>query len=93
MSVGDSSANAPHVQAARANALRAVGEAAATEKGQKAVQLDLATRAIAAREAIARDSSIVLMDGKGSEAGAMVAEAVAIVSAMNKSEAFQSSST
>ena len=78
---------------ARANALRAVGEAAATEKGQKAVQLDLATRAIAAREAIARDSSIVLMDGKGSEAGTMVAEAVAIVSAMNKSEAFKSSST
>jgi regulator of protease activity HflC (stomatin/prohibitin superfamily) len=81
------------VAEAKANALRAVGEAAATEKGQKAVQLDLATRAIAAREAIARDSSIVLMDGKGSEAGAMVAEAVAIVSAMNKSEAFQSSST
>ncbi len=78
---------------ARANALRAVGEAAATEKGQKAVQLDLATRAIAAREAIARDSSIVLMDGKSSEAGTMVAEAVAIVSAMNKSEAFKSSST
>jgi regulator of protease activity HflC (stomatin/prohibitin superfamily) len=78
---------------AKAKALRAVGEAAATEKGQKAVQLDLATRAIAAREAIARDSSIVLMDGKSSEAGAMVAEAVAIVSAMNKSEAFQSSNT
>jgi regulator of protease activity HflC (stomatin/prohibitin superfamily) len=77
---------------ARANALRAIGEAAATEKGQKAVQLDLATRAIAAREAIARDSSIVLMDGKSSEAGSMVAEAVAIVSAMNKSEAFKSSS-
>ena len=39
------------VAEARANALRAVGEAAATEKGQKAVQLDLATRAIAARDA------------------------------------------
>jgi regulator of protease activity HflC (stomatin/prohibitin superfamily) len=81
------------VASAKATALRTIGEAAATSQGQKAVQLDLASQAIAAREAIARKSSIVLMDGKGSEAGSVVAEAVAIVSAMNKSEAFSPGST
>ena len=35
----------------------------------------------------------MLMDGKGNEAGSVVAEAVAIVSAMNKSEAFSPGST
>jgi len=81
------------VATAKATALRTIGEAAATSQGQKAVQLDLAGQAIAAREAIARKSSIVLMDGKASEAGSVVAEAVAIVSAMNKSEAFSPGST
>ena len=81
------------VAEAKATALRTIGEAAATPQGQKAVQLDLAGQAIAARQAIARESSIVLMDGKGSEAGSVVAEAVAIVSAMNKSEAFSPGST
>ena len=76
------------VAEAKAIALRTIGEAAATPSGQKAVQLDLATRAIAAREAIARESSVVLMDGKGSEAGSVVAEAVAVVTAMNNSGAF-----
>ena len=76
---------------AKANALRTIGEAAATEKGQKAVQLDLATGAIDAKRAIAKDSTVVLMDGKSSEAGQVVAEAIAIVSAMNKSEAFSGS--
>jgi len=73
---------------AKANALTTVGEAAATEQGQKAVQLDLATLAIAAKQAIAKESTVVLMDGKSSEAGSSVAEAVAIVSAMNQSKAF-----
>jgi len=81
------------VAEAKATALRTIGEAAATSQGQKAVQLDLAGQAIAARQAIARESSIVLMDGKSSEAGSVVAEAVAIVSAMNKSEAFSPGST
>jgi regulator of protease activity HflC (stomatin/prohibitin superfamily) len=76
------------VAEAKAMALRTIGEAAATEKGQKAVQLDLATGAIEAKRAIARDSTVVLMDGKSSEASHVVAEAIAIVSAMNKSEAF-----
>jgi len=78
---------------AKATALRTIGEAAATEKGQKAVQLDLASGAIEAKRAIAKDSTVVLMDGKSSDAGQVVAEAIAIVSAMNKSEAFSSAGT
>jgi regulator of protease activity HflC (stomatin/prohibitin superfamily) len=77
------------VAEAKANAFRVIGAAAANMEGQKAVQLELATNAIDAKREIAKESTVVLMDGKGSEAGAMVAEAVAIVSAMNRSEAFQ----
>ena len=77
---------------AKANALRIIGESASTAEGQKAVQLDLATLAIAAKQAIAKESTVVLMDGKSSEAGSTVAEAVAIVSAMNQSVAFSSPS-
>jgi len=73
---------------AKAKALTTIGAAAATEPGQKAVQLDLATLAIEAKQAIAKESTVVLMDGKSSEAGSSVAEAVAIVSAMNQSKAF-----
>lgn len=73
---------------AQAMALRTIGEAAATHDGQKAVQLDLATKAIEAKQAIAKDSTIVLMDGKTNEAGHVVAEAVAIVTAMNQSSGF-----
>ncbi|OIO67605.1 MAG: paraslipin [Zetaproteobacteria bacterium CG_4_9_14_3_um_filter_49_83] len=80
------------VAEAKANALRTIGEAAATVAGQKAVQLDLATKAIDAKYQIAKQSTIVLMDGKSSEASSTVAEAVAIVSAMNKSDAFSSHS-
>lgn len=81
------------VATAKAMALKTIGETAATPQGQKAVQLDLATRAIAAREAIARESSVVLMDGDKSEAGNTVAEAVAIVTAMNNSDAFSAGGT
>ena len=76
------------VAEAKAAALRTIGEAAATEKGQKAVQLDLATSAIEAKRAIAKESTVVLMDEQSGEAGRVVAEAVAIVSAMNRSDAF-----
>lgn len=76
------------VAEAKAKALESVGKAAITGEGQKAVQLDLATRAIEAKRQIAKDSTVVLMDNQGSEAGQVVAEAIAIVSAMNKSEAF-----
>lgn len=77
---------------AKANALRTIGEAADTKQGQKAVQLDLATLAIEAKQAIAKDSTVVLMDGKSNETGSVVAEAVAIVTAMNESKAFSSNS-
>jgi len=76
------------VATAKASALHVIGEVADSSPGQKAVQLDLATLAIAAKEAIAKESTVVLMDGKSSEAGSSVAEAVAIVSAMNQSSAF-----
>lgn len=79
------------VAIAKAAALETIGKAAATREGQKAVQLDLATLAIEARQEIAKESTIVLMDGKGSEAGHVVAEAIAVVSAMNKSPAFSDS--
>jgi len=81
------------VATAKAMALHTIGEAAATSQGQKAVQLDLATLAIGAKEAIARQSTVVLMDGSKSDAGNTVAEAVAIVTAMNSSEAFSPGST
>ena len=81
------------VAEAKANALRAIGKAAATGEGQKAVQLDLATKSIDAKQAIARESTVVLMDGKANETASVVAEAVAIVSAMNQSEGFAANRT
>jgi regulator of protease activity HflC (stomatin/prohibitin superfamily) len=77
------------VAEAKAQGIRLVGEAASTAEGQKAVQYELAVSAIAAKHAIAKEGTVVLMDGTKSDAGSTVAEAVGIVSAMNKSEAFQ----
>ncbi len=76
------------VAGAQAEALELIGQAASTPEGQKAVQLDLATKAIAAKEKIAKDSTIVLMDGDKSEAGKVVAESMAVVAAMNSSGSF-----
>ena len=78
------------VASAQAEALDLVGRAAATAEGQKAVQLDLASKAIAAKEKIAKDSTIVLMDGANSDAGKVVAESMAVVAAMNSSDSFNS---
>ncbi len=80
------------VAEAKAMALRTIGAAADSAPGQKAVQLDLATLAIEAKKEIAKESTVVLMDGKSGETGSTVAEAVAIVSAMNQSKAFSSHS-
>lgn len=77
------------VALAQAAALEAVGKAAATAEGQKAVQLDLATRAITAKAEIAKESTIVLMDGQQNEAGSVVAQSMAVVAAMNNSEGFK----
>lgn len=77
------------VALAQAAALETVGQAAATLEGQKAVQLDLATRAITAKANIAKDSTIVLMDGAQTDPGNVVAQSMAVVSAMNSSDAFK----
>lgn len=74
------------VAAAKANALKTIGEAANSAAGQAAVQLDLATEAIAAKKAIARESTVVLMDNEKSSTANTVSEALAIVTAMNKAQ-------
>lgn len=81
------------VAEAKAAAITTVGEAAATAQGQKAVQLELAEQAIVAKQNIAKESTIVLMDGESNDAGRVVSEAVAVVTAMNKSEAFNPATT
>lgn len=72
------------VASAQAEALRQVGEAANTEEGQKAIQLDLATKAIEAKHAIAKESSVVLLPDGGTEAAAVVAQAMSIIQKMSK---------
>ena len=68
---------------AQAEALRMVGEAANTDSGQKAVQLDLATKAIAAKQAIAREASVVLLPDSSTEAASIVAQAMTIINKLN----------
>jgi len=70
------------VAEAQAEALRKVGEAANTEEGQKAIQLDLATRAIEAKKAIAKESSVVLLPDSATDIASVVAQATSIISAM-----------
>lgn len=72
------------VASAQAEALRQVGEAAATEEGQKAIQLDLATKAIEAKQAIAKESSVVLLPDSGTEAASVVAQAMTIINSLNR---------
>jgi len=73
------------VAAARAKALTLIGEAASTSDGQAAVQLDLATEAIAAKKAIAKASTVVLMDNDKSSTANSVAEALGVIAAIQKS--------
>ena len=68
---------------AQAEALTKVGSAANTEEGQKAVQLDLATKAIDAKQAIAKESSVVLLPDGGTDAASVVAQATAIIQKLN----------
>lgn len=68
---------------ARAKALEVVGAAAIQEAGQKAIQLDLAESAIRAKEAIARQSSVVLLSDEKTSAANIVAEAMTIINAIN----------
>jgi regulator of protease activity HflC (stomatin/prohibitin superfamily) len=69
---------------ARAKALEVVGAIAMQEPGQKAIQLDLAESAIKAKEAIARESSVVLLSDEKTNASNIVAEAMTIINAINK---------
>ncbi|WP_017444160.1 SPFH domain-containing protein [Gayadomonas joobiniege] len=69
---------------AQAQALTVVGKSAATEEGQKAVQLDLASKAIEAKQAIAKESSIVLLPDNGTEAANIVAQATSIINTLNR---------
>lgn len=72
------------VAEAQAEALRKVGDAANTEEGQKAIQLDLATKAISAKEAIAKESSVVLLPESSTDAASVVAQGMAIINKMNR---------
>ncbi|KZN52976.1 paraslipin [Pseudoalteromonas luteoviolacea] len=71
------------VAEAQADALKKVGEAANTEEGQKAIQLDLATKAISAKEAIAKESSVVLLPDNGTDASSLVAQGMSIINTLN----------
>ncbi len=71
---------------AKAKALEVVGAAAIEEKGQKAIQLDLAEQAIAAREAIARESSVVLLSDSQNSPANIVAEAMTIINRLNRNQ-------
>jgi len=79
------------VAVAKAKALKVVGAVAIEETGQKAVQLELAEQAIAAKEAIARESSVVLLSDDKTGASNMVAEAMTIINALNKNRSGEAS--
>lgn len=74
------------VAEAQAEALRKVGEAANTESGQKAIQLDLATKAIEAKQAIAKESSVVLLPDSATDASSLVAQATSIIQTLNRKQ-------
>lgn len=71
---------------AKAKALEVVGAAAIQETGQKAVQLELAEQAISAKQAIAKESSVVLLSDDKTGASNIVAEAMTIINALNKKQ-------
>ncbi|KKA43878.1 MULTISPECIES: slipin family protein [Salinivibrio] len=75
------------VAEAQAEALEIVGTRAITEEGQKAIQLELAEKAIKAKQAIAKESSVVLLPDSGTGAANVVAEAMTIIDTLNKSKA------
>lgn len=72
---------------AQAKALDTVGRVANTIEGQKAIQLDLADKAIEAKRAIAKDSTVVLLPENNSNAASVVAEAMTIINTINSDKA------
>ncbi|KEY90063.1 band 7 family protein (plasmid) [Candidatus Photodesmus katoptron] len=71
------------VAEARAEALKLVGHTANTTPGQKAIQLDLASKAIDAKKAIAKESSIVLLPESSTDTTGIVASAMTIINSLN----------
>ena len=74
------------VAQAQAEAIEVVGRTASTEEGQKAIQLELAGKAIDAKLAIAKESSVVLLPENQTNASSMVAEAMTIINKLNQSK-------
>ena len=72
---------------AQAKALDTVGQVANTTEGQKAIQLDLAEKAIEAKHAIAKESTVVLLPEGGSSPATVVAEAMTIINTLNSGKA------
>jgi len=72
---------------AKAKAIETIGKVANTEQGQKAIQLDLAAKAIEAKQAIAKESSVVLLPDNQNNASTIVAEAMTIINSLNKKSA------
>jgi regulator of protease activity HflC (stomatin/prohibitin superfamily) len=72
---------------AQAKALDTVGQVANTVEGQKAIQLDLADKAIEAKRAIAKNSTVVLLPESNCNAAAVVAEAMTIINTINSDKA------
>lgn len=69
---------------AKAQALEVIGKMAIQEMGQKAIQLNLAEMAIRAKQAIAKESSVVLLSDEKTGASNIVAEAMTIINSINK---------
>jgi len=71
------------VSEAKAKAINVIGQQAATPEGTKAVQFDIAQKAIDAKLAIAKESTVVLMDSNSNETANVVTQALAITTAMS----------
>ena len=78
---------------AQAKALVMIGEAADTPAGQKAIQLELATKAIHAKEMIAKESSLILLPDGASDAANLVTQAMAIIQKISNGTSRPSSPT
>ncbi len=71
------------VARAQAESLVLVGEASSSAEGQSAVQLELATKAIEARHAIAKEGSVILLPDAATDIASVVAQAMAVTQKMN----------
>ncbi len=80
------------VAEAKAKALKVVGDVANTVEGQRAIQLELASEAIEAKKAIAKESSVVLLPDNQTQAAGIVTEAMTIIHALNKNKSSASES-